>query len=488
MCGRTACTLEPDCICKAATYRRKDSSTYCLPEWKHLDDKYHVYRPSTNIAPTEVLPAIISGHQLGKTTERIIVPMIWGMIPPWHKGDYRTHGLTTHNIRDDNLFLSKLYLPVFKQSNRCVVLCDGFYEWKRETEGGRGKQPYFIYMPQPEGINISDRNTWNIEWTEGGGWKGPRLMALAGLYNIWVSPEGEKIYSCSVFTTTPNEELKYIHHRIPVVLESDEAIEMWLDVAGKAPIDAVALLKAPKLLVYHPVSNIVNNSRNKDEECTKPIDPNRPKLGASAALMESWLKQRYGSLKRPEDNTVTTEMNDDAKRVKVAEQQQQQQHHQQEQQPPQLQVQQPQDVNMTEQEEDEEMEDEEEEDEDEDIEDEDEVAEEEEDEEEEAVDDEENNDDEEDEDEVMEDEEEEDEDEEEEDDEIEEEEEENSVKMEPESDVAASSGDEERVEVAGSGILTTSAELCSVTPALETEDLPPTTDMCTDDSDVLDTQ
>ncbi|XP_047113108.1 abasic site processing protein HMCES-like isoform X1 [Schistocerca piceifrons] len=486
MCGRTACTLDPECICKATTYRRKDSNTYCLPEWKHMDDKYHVYRPSTNIAPTEVLPAIISGHQLGKTSDRIIVPMIWGMIPPWHKGDYRTHGLTTHNIRDDNLFLSKLYLPVFKQSNRCVVLCDGFYEWKKE-EGGRGKQPYFIYMPQSLGIDIYDRKTWNLEWTAEGGWKGPRLLALAGLYNIWVSPEGDKVYSCSVFTTTPNDDFKYIHHRIPVVLENDEAIEMWLDVAGKAPIDAVALLKAPKLLAYHPVSNIVNNSRNKDDECMKPIDPNRPKLGASAALMESWLKQKYGSLKRPEENAMVTEVNEDAKRVKVAEQQQQQQ----EQRRPQLQVQQQQDVDMREQEEEEEMEDDEEEDEDDDIEeDEDEVAEEEEDEDEEAVDDEENDDDDDDEDddEVMDDEEDDDDDDDEEDDEIEEEEEENSVKMEPESDVAASSGDEERADVAGSGTLTTSAELCTVTSVLETEDLPSPSDMCTDESDVLDTQ
>lgn len=70
---------------------------------------------------------------------------------------------------------------------RCVVVCDGFYEW--QTTKGKTKQPYFIYAPQKDGIEIDKPASWNLAWSESSGWHGPKLLSMAALYNVWMSPE-----------------------------------------------------------------------------------------------------------------------------------------------------------------------------------------------------------------------------------------------------------------------------------------------------------
>jgi putative SOS response-associated peptidase YedK len=53
------------------------------------------------------------------------------------------------------------------------------------------------------------------------------FLALAGLYDIWKTPDGRNLESCVIITTTPNEEVAPVHDRIPVILtEDDEAA--WL--------------------------------------------------------------------------------------------------------------------------------------------------------------------------------------------------------------------------------------------------------------------
>jgi putative SOS response-associated peptidase YedK len=68
-----------------------------------------------------------------------------------YQGDYKSHGLSTNNCRLEGLLSSKLYSRPFNKGQRCVVVCDGFYEWQT-TKGKKNKQPYFVYMPQDEGV------------------------------------------------------------------------------------------------------------------------------------------------------------------------------------------------------------------------------------------------------------------------------------------------------------------------------------------------
>ena len=122
---------------------------------------------------------------------------------------------------------------------------DNFYEWQKTATG---KQPY--------AIGLADRG----------------LMALAGLWETWRSPVGEKVRSFAIITTTPNELCTKIHNRMPVVLEP-AAWPTWL---GEEPADAPHLkaLLAPypsEEMIAWPVSPRVGNVKNNDPSLIEPI-------------------------------------------------------------------------------------------------------------------------------------------------------------------------------------------------------------------------
>ncbi|XP_071443802.1 abasic site processing protein HMCES isoform X2 [Hetaerina americana] len=286
MCGRLACTLSTDRICKACSFKDVKGHKYYTPEWVNSNDQW-CYQPSHNVAPTDVTPILVSGKHFPNLTsdpnKPVVHPMIWGMIPPWHKGTYNNHKLTTNNCRLENVMESRLYNGPLQKGQRCVILCDGFYEW--QTTKGSQKQPYFIYAPQNESIRVEDQSTWNDSWSEECGWQGPQLLKLAGLFDVWK----ENTYSYSVITMESNETLNWLHHRMPAVLHEEEAVLNWLEY-GKIPARAaLELLQPTKHMSWHPVDTMVNNARNKDPRCNKP-KASKPK-SASSSLMESWLKR-----------------------------------------------------------------------------------------------------------------------------------------------------------------------------------------------------
>ena len=58
--------------------------------------------------------------------------------------------------------------------------------------------------------------------------KDNKVFALAGVYDLWSSPSGESIHSCSVITTSANNLVGKIHDRMPVILNSIEAEKAWI--------------------------------------------------------------------------------------------------------------------------------------------------------------------------------------------------------------------------------------------------------------------
>lgn len=73
---------------KATSYCDPRKEKFVQPDWIETNNCGLTYSPSTNVAPTEVMPVLISkDHELAadEMTSRIIKPMMWGMIPPWHK-------------------------------------------------------------------------------------------------------------------------------------------------------------------------------------------------------------------------------------------------------------------------------------------------------------------------------------------------------------------------------------------------------------------
>ena len=98
------------------------------------------YRERYNIAPTQVLPVVVSPHD-----EREIEVMRWGLIPSWAK-DTQSPLI---NARAETIHEKPSFRSSFK-TRRCLVPADGFYEW---TKGENGKVPYRIYL-EGEGLFV----------------------------------------------------------------------------------------------------------------------------------------------------------------------------------------------------------------------------------------------------------------------------------------------------------------------------------------------
>ena len=160
-----------------------------------------------------------------------VQPMLWGLVPFWHRGTSPTdHKLTTNNARLEGLKESKLYKPSLENDRRCVIVCDGFYEWKKLKSGQ--KQPYFVYASQPaskDGTSFPDFAKANEkEHWSGENWRGPRPLFMAGLYSIWYADNEDEeeqqasrrrpIFNYTVITRYSKLSLKL--HSISVLASS----------------------------------------------------------------------------------------------------------------------------------------------------------------------------------------------------------------------------------------------------------------------------
>jgi putative SOS response-associated peptidase YedK len=192
-------------------------------------------QPSFNIAPTQNVAVVLRDG----TTR--LVGMRWGLIPSWATDP--TIGSKLINARSETLTKRSAFKDAFK-SRRCLVLADGFYEWQRQ---GKEKTPFFIYL------------------------KSERPFAFAGLYEIWRPPLGAPLVSCTIVTTEPNDLVRPLHDRMPVVLPKG-AEGLWLDPEAEDSMRLLDLLQpypADDMAAYQ-VSSLVNSVKNDSPECIEP--------------------------------------------------------------------------------------------------------------------------------------------------------------------------------------------------------------------------
>jgi putative SOS response-associated peptidase YedK len=138
--------------------------------------------------------------------------------------------------------------PAFRSAfrrRRCLVLADGFFEWRKE-----GKKRVPLYFTQRSG----------------------EPMSFAGLWENWKSPEDEWIRSCTILTTAANSFIEPVHNRMPVIL-SPETEPLWLDPLTETPANLGPLLvpAPPELLDVREVSPVVNNARSEGPDCIAPV-------------------------------------------------------------------------------------------------------------------------------------------------------------------------------------------------------------------------
>jgi putative SOS response-associated peptidase YedK len=186
-------------------------------------------QPRFNIAPTQFIAAIRNGEEAG----RELVMLRWGLVPFWAKDP--SVGNRMINARAETVAEKPSYRAAFRH-RRCIVLADGFYEWRRE---GDIKTPHFISLASGE------------------------PFALAGLWENWNDKEsGESLQTTTLITTAANDFMTPLHHRMPVILEASTAGE-WL--AGSTELLDDVAASTPPLQAW-PVDRRVNNARNEGEE------------------------------------------------------------------------------------------------------------------------------------------------------------------------------------------------------------------------------
>ena len=195
--------------------------------------------PRYNIAPTQPVAAVRISSSTG---ERELTHFHWGLIPRWAKD--AKFGSRLINARSETAAEKPSFRTAFKY-RRCLVPADGFYEWQRMN--GR-KQPVRITMK------------------DGG------LFAIAGLWEKWLSKDGSEIESCTLLTTEPNELLRPVHNRMPVLVDPAD-FDQWLDTKSFQGADVQPLMRpfSDEEMSFYPVSTHVNNPRNEDPACIEPL-------------------------------------------------------------------------------------------------------------------------------------------------------------------------------------------------------------------------
>lgn len=209
--------------------------------------------PRWNIAPTQAVVAVIraaSGNGSGGSGGggREATGFQWGLIPPWAKDPAIGSKMT--NARSETVAEKPSFRNAFKR-RRCLIPASGFYEW---TSTGTGpKQPVWIARPDGD------------------------LITFGGLWEIWHSPDGGELQTCTIVTTSANETLKPYHHRMPVILQPD-MFDDWLGDGQESRDDqarAARLMQpAPEDdLTVRPVGLAVNNIRNDGPELLDEVSP-----------------------------------------------------------------------------------------------------------------------------------------------------------------------------------------------------------------------
>jgi putative SOS response-associated peptidase YedK len=195
-------------------------------------------KPSWNVAPTDQVYAVAEHED-----RRQLGTFRWGLIP-WFAKEVKA-GARHINARAETVHSTAAFKRSF-ENRRCIIPADGFYEWELMESGG--KLPHFLF--RSDGAPL----------------------ALAGLWGSWRTDEGERITSCTIITTSPNDLVAPIHDRMPVILP-EAHWDTWLD-PDVGDIDRLRPLLAPlqsEDMAEYPVSTLVNKVANNYPECIEPL-------------------------------------------------------------------------------------------------------------------------------------------------------------------------------------------------------------------------
>lgn len=202
----------------------------------HLERLPDAFGPRYNIAPLQAAPILTDAAPRQLSIAR------WGLLPKWAKDQKIASRLI--NARSETISKRPAFKPLLAD-HRCLVPCDGFYEWKHS---GRQRLPHFIHAASH------------------------RLLAMAGLWNAWHSPEGLNILTFTIITSRANPLVNDLHDRMPALLD-EEGQARWLS-GPTHDLPALEALLRPwhgEPLAMHEVSTRVNTPAVDDAQCLVPV-------------------------------------------------------------------------------------------------------------------------------------------------------------------------------------------------------------------------
>jgi putative SOS response-associated peptidase YedK len=221
MCGRFVLTVNPDAIQTAFDLTTVPASM----------------SPRYNIAPTQPVAVITNENPRELTFYK------WGLIPSWSKDT--SAGAKMINARSESAAEKPSFRSAFRR-RRCIIPTDGYYEW---LERAGEKVPLFIHFDKRE------------------------VFGLAGLWEVWHSPEGDELRTCTILTTDANDFMKPFHHRMPVILNKED-YALWLS-PDEEPAPVLQALMKPyegDNLAAYAVSKLVNKPINDSPELIQPAE------------------------------------------------------------------------------------------------------------------------------------------------------------------------------------------------------------------------
>lgn len=163
-------------------------------------------RPRYNVSPTTTVEVVRL-----RDGQRELVPMRWGLVPSWWKKPLKDLP-STINARVETIAEKPMFRGAYK-ARRCILPASGFFEWTGEKGD---KTPHYFSAED-----------------------GSPILAFAGLWEWWRSPEGEEVLSCTILVTEATDWMGIYHDRMPIIL-TEPAITAWLD----GSLDAAGAAKA----------------------------------------------------------------------------------------------------------------------------------------------------------------------------------------------------------------------------------------------------
>jgi len=248
-----------------------------------------------NVGPGTAVPVVVRRGW----AEREVRLMRWGLVPSWMPADSRPDFFRMFNARGETVaskpvFSTLLHAKRDKQDTdakrgRCLVSCDGFYEWLAVEDGPsrkKRKQPYLVRRKDGE------------------------RLRLAGLWDTWAPARGggddegpRDMETFTIVTVGASDQISWLHDRMPAVLPTFEDGERWLDGSSDTRDLLVPLDKALGELAWHPVDPAMSKLEVQGAQATDPWTPPR----AGGDIRDAFGKGRKGVKREPPAPTPSSE-------------------------------------------------------------------------------------------------------------------------------------------------------------------------------------